>query len=78
VNANIQTEALFACEKHECLLSNLSRAIEVLVIAQAAHLTASKFGGPRASGFNEDLAMAGARWKLARKALVQHVLEHGC
>jgi hypothetical protein len=40
-------------------LSALSRAIEVLVIAQAAHLTASKFGGPWASGFKEDLVIAG-------------------
>jgi len=47
-------------------------------MAQAADLTASKFSGHRVSGFNEDLVMAGAGWKIGRKALVQNVLEHGC
>ena len=66
------------CDEQKRLMDNLARAINVLVKAQAPHLTKLKIRDSRAFDFDEDVILAAAEWQIARRAYLQHFVEHRC
>jgi hypothetical protein len=66
------------CVEQKRLMDNLSRAIHALVKAQLPYTTKLKTGEARDFDFDEDLILAAAEWGIARKAYLQHFVEHRC
>jgi hypothetical protein len=66
------------CSEHDRLLEELSQAIDFLVKSQASHATVLRITGCGTTGYEEDLSVATSAWTVARRAFVQHVMEHGC
>ena len=66
------------CSEHRRLLNELAQAIDLLVKTQASHAIVLRTTGLTTTGYEEDLTVAVAAWTVARRALTQHVMEHGC
>jgi hypothetical protein len=71
-------ETDFGCVEQKRLMDNLSQAIHALVKAQLPYTTKLKTGEVRAFDFDEDLILAAAEWGIARRAYLQHFIEHRC
>jgi len=70
--------AAHGCTEHCRLLNDLAQAIDLLVKTQVSHATVMRTAGSTTTGYEEDLVAAAAAWMMARRALAQHLMEHGC